>query len=115
MNKSSWALGAIIALTAIFVIPSIYTPTHVWAIPIHGHHGSTCSASVARNGSTISTSFSPRSGSCSTGAAATGAVSGIGFASGKSSCTSISASDGTLSFQPSSGKNGAVSCSTHSP
>jgi hypothetical protein len=120
MNKLTSALVAIIALTAIFVIPTIYTPALVWASTTRGHHRpppsirSTCIGSVSRNGFTFSFSGSI-SGSCSTSGVTSGAVAEIGIIGGKSSCSSSSASQSSSAFTGSSNNNGAVSCSSHSP
>ena len=115
MSKLILSLGAIVALTAIFVIPTNVSTTHV-------ARASTCSASTSGL-----TSSSTTSGGCSSGGAVrqpvgqgpqivAETVAHGGSIAFKSSCTSISTSSAQKSIDTNTGdSNGAVSCSSHSP
>lgn len=106
MSKSILTLVAFVALTAIFVIPSAYTPASTQVAK-----ASTCSSAIGGSPSS-STSF----GSCSTASVANAIGGGAGSGPGgtKSSCSSgsISLSGGTIE---STFGNGAVSCSSQVP
>jgi hypothetical protein len=108
-SKLILSLSAIMALTAIFVIPSAYTPTSTQVAK-----ASSCSASTSH----LSISAS-HSGSCATRSFAGQAAQGVGQVGGsQSSCGSNSVAQNShttfLSRQQFS-SNGAVSCSSHSP
>jgi hypothetical protein len=110
MNKFMFSLGAVIALTAILVIPS--APTHI-------AKASTCGGSANSHGNTHSFS-STESGSCASNGEATGGPNHFVSAGNKgghtSSCNSVSVSS-TVSGSDLDKKSssGSVSCSTHKP
>ena len=111
MNRSSFTLGAIIVITAMFVVPNLST-THV-------AKASTCSApGIVRAGFPLSVTTSRSSGSCASISAANlhNAEAGpVPAFVGQSACASIStttygSTQGQIGFS-----NGAVSCSSYSP
>lgn len=109
MSKLIISSSAIMALTAIFVIPNAYTSTQI-------AKASQCSmfANSHFSGGSQSGSFS---GSCSTGTVALGTgsiIEGIPHGGSKASCTSVSFSPSSVSGITQD-SNGAVSCSEHSP
>jgi hypothetical protein len=113
MSKLILYLGAFIALTAIFVIPSAYTPTSTQVAK-----ASTCSSSASLHGIGVSTSTT-KSGSCSTGSAFSRSVGASTSHGGSaSSCTSMSTTSrpgfGFLNIEKQD-SSGAVSCSSNSP
>lgn len=104
VNKFGLVIALIIGVGAMLVIP---TPIGRVA------KASTCTFVGSNHGLTLSGSGSA-SGSCSIAAGISqGAARGGGLFS-KSSCSSASASSVSSDFK-SSGSNGAVSCSSHSP
>jgi hypothetical protein len=109
MSKLILSLGAIVALTAIFVIPSAYTPASTQVAK-----ASSCSASTSHLSLTGS-----KSGSCSSSASGSQVHQGVSIRGGsESSCTSRSdAQRPGIGFSSSQGfsSNGAVSCSSNSP
>jgi hypothetical protein len=111
VNRSSFTLGAIIVITAMFVVPNVYT-THVVK-------ASTCSASGSlRAGFPLSVTTSRSSGSC---ASISASNSGHAEAApalprlGQSACGSLATSQSTFSHVQISFSSGAVSCSSLSP
>jgi hypothetical protein len=109
MSKLIFSLGAILALTAIFVIPSAFTPTSTQVAK-----ASSCSASTSH----LSISAS-HSGSCATGSLAGQHVQSVGQVGGsQSSCKSSSVgqnSHTTFFSRQQISSNGAVACSSNSP
>jgi hypothetical protein len=121
MNNSAWALGAVIALRAILVIPSIYTPAHVWARD-HHHPVKNCSASSSFNrmGASFGVSvLEPGSCACTASSSTSHTVAEIGASpdigsSTSSSCSASAASQGLATVTSGTGPS-LVSCSSHSP
>ena len=109
MSKLIFPLGAVVALTAIFVIPSAFNPTSTQVAK-----ASSCSASTSHLHITTSTS-----GSCATSSFAGQHVQSVGQVGGsQSSCSSGSVaqrSDTTFFNGQRISSNSAVACSSHSP
>ena len=116
MSKLIFSLGAIVALTAIFVIPSAFTPTSTQVAK-----ASTCTSQFSIRGLQSSQVSTTQPGGCSSGAAASqsvGRATTSFLGAGGSSCASLSSTSrpgfGFLGSDIRS-NNGAVSCSAHSP
>jgi len=108
MSKLILSLGVVVALTAIFVIPSAYTPTQV-------AKASQCSAS-----NSFGTTTQSKLGSCASSSFASQGVLSRGVTGGSQSiCRSTSVAQtpgGSFSFNTQAVRsNGAVSCSSNSP
>ncbi|MDQ6862320.1 MAG: hypothetical protein M3044_00705 [Thermoproteota archaeon] len=107
MNKLTFAFGAIIVITTIFVIPSVY-PTHIIK-------ASQCSVSIGLRGTLYFSGTS--SGSCSS-RISTGQHFGIlvpPHGGSKSSCSGAGSTGPTSTRGDADGSdsNGAVNCSVH--
>lgn len=107
MSKLILTLGAIVALTAIFVIPSAYTLTSKQVAK-----ASTCSASSSTAGNIAG--FTSPGGCSSVSGGASGAGLTVANGGGKSSCSAGSATSDHPDSSESTGKS-AVSRSSHSP
>jgi len=103
MNESTFVLGAIIALTALFVIPST-----------HFAKASSCSTSVFSNTNGFPASDSSKvssSSSCSTAGFTGNGETFVTGGSGKASCSSVAGHSGGSGINVHNSNTGAVSCS----
>jgi hypothetical protein len=111
MSKLILSLGAIIALTAILLIPSAFNPIHI-------AKASTCSASNGHNSKTQSTSGSCASITFASHSAWLKPTDRRVVGGSQSSCNSGSIAvtgNGVFGGLQGFSNNGAVSCSSSSP
>jgi hypothetical protein len=109
MNKQTFALGVIIAITVMLAIPNA---------PIHIVKASSCSSSSSETRIHVQQGQSLTGpGSCATsgvGSSANGDTSGFAISGKSSSCSAISGAI-TFGFGQHNTTSGSVSCSSDSP